>query len=51
MFDEIKTSLADFGVHFDVYFAEHELRDRDELSSALARLRQSGHVYEAEGAT
>ncbi len=51
MFDEIKTSLADFGVHFDVYFAEQALRDRDELSSALARLRQSGHVYEAEGAT
>lgn len=51
MFDGIKTSLADFGVHFDVYFAEQELRDRDELSSALARLRQSGHVYEAEGAT
>ena len=51
MFDEIKTSLADFGVHFDVYFAEQELHDRDELSSALARLRQSGHVYEADGAT
>jgi arginyl-tRNA synthetase len=51
MFDEIKTSLADFGVQFDVYFAEQELRDRDELSSALAMLRQSGHVYEAEGAT
>ena len=51
MFDEIKTSLAAFGVHFDVYFAEQELHDRDELSLALARLRQSGHVYEAEGAT
>ena len=51
MFHEIKTSLADFGVHVDVYFAEQELHDRDELSSALARLRQSGHVYEAEGAT
>jgi len=51
MFDEIKTSLANFGVHFDVYFAEKELRDRGELDSALARLRQSGHVYEAEGAT
>jgi arginyl-tRNA synthetase len=51
MSDEIKTSLAGFGVHFDVYFAEHELHDRDELSSALARLRQSGHVYEADGAT
>ena len=51
MFDEIKTSLAGFGVHFDVYFAEQELHDRDELSLALARLRQSGHVYEADGAT
>ena len=51
MFDEIKTSLADFGVHFDVYFAEKDLHDRDELNAALARLRQSGHVYEAEGAT
>jgi arginyl-tRNA synthetase len=51
MFEEIKTSLADFGVHFDVYFAEQELHDRDELSSALARLRRSGHVYEADGAT
>ena len=51
MFDEIKTSLAAFGVHFDVYSAEQELHDRDELSLALARLRQSGHVYEANGAT
>ena len=38
-------------MHFDVYFAEQDLHDRDELSAALARLRQSGHVYEAEGAT
>jgi arginyl-tRNA synthetase len=51
MFDEIKTSLAHFGVHFDRYFAEKELHERGELDSALARLRQTGHVYEAEGAT
>jgi len=51
MFDEIKASLADFGVHFDVYFAEKDLHDRGELSAALAMLRQSGHVYEAGGAT
>jgi len=51
MFDEIKTSLEDFGVHFDVYFAEQDLHDRGELGAALARLRQSGHAYEAEGAT
>ena len=32
MFDEIKSSLADFGVHFDVYFAEKDLHDKGELS-------------------
>jgi arginyl-tRNA synthetase len=51
MFDEIKTSLAGFGVHFDVYFAEKDLHDKGELTVALARLRQLGHVYEADGAT
>jgi arginyl-tRNA synthetase len=50
MFDEIKTSLANFGVHFDVYFAEKDLHDRGELTAALDALRQSGHVYEADGA-
>jgi arginyl-tRNA synthetase len=50
MFDEIKTSLADFGVHFDVYFAEKQLHERGELDSALARLRESGLVYQADGA-
>lgn len=51
MFDEIKTSLARFGVHFDVYFAEKDLHERGELTGALERLRLSGHVYEADGAT
>jgi arginyl-tRNA synthetase len=51
MFDEIKTSLADFGVCVDVFFAEQELHGRGELDAALARLRQSGQVYEADGAT
>lgn len=51
MFAEIKASLANFGVHFDVYFAEKDLHERGELSAALEKLRQSGHVYEADGAT
>jgi len=51
MFSEIKTSLADFGVHFDVYFAEQDLHDRGDLAAALARLRHTGHAYEADGAT
>jgi arginyl-tRNA synthetase len=51
MFDEIKASLEGFGVHFDVYFAEKNLHDRGDLDAALARLRESGYVYEADGAT
>ncbi len=51
MFEEIKSSLADFGAHFDVYFSEQTLHDRNELASALARLDDLGHVYLADGAT
>lgn len=50
MFDEIKASLLHFGVHFDVYFNEKELHERGELDAAMARLREQGHVYEADGA-
>jgi arginyl-tRNA synthetase len=50
MLSEIKQSLTDFGVHFDRYFSEKELHDRGELDVALARLRDEGHVYEADGA-
>ena len=32
MFDEIKASLAAFGVHFDTYFNEKDLHDRGELA-------------------
>ncbi len=51
MFDEIKASLANFGAHFDVYFAEKDLHEKGDLDAALTRLRQLGHVYEADGAT
>jgi arginyl-tRNA synthetase len=51
MFDEIKASLADFGVRFDMYFNEKELHARGELDKALERLTKQGHVYTADGAT
>jgi arginyl-tRNA synthetase len=50
IFEEIKSSLSDFGVHFDVYFNEKLLHDRGELEMAVARLREQGHVYDSEGA-
>ncbi|MGW7821777.1 arginine--tRNA ligase [Streptomyces puniciscabiei] len=50
MFEEIKTSLAAFGTHFDTYFNEKDLHDRGDLDAAVTRLRGGGHVYEADGA-
>ncbi|MEU6021676.1 arginine--tRNA ligase [Micromonospora sp. NPDC048871] len=51
MFTEIKSSLRDFGVEFDTYFNEKDLHDRGELEHALTRLREQGHIFEADGAT
>jgi arginyl-tRNA synthetase len=50
MFSDIKSSLAAFGVTFDVYFNEKDLHDRGELEAAIARLREVGHVFETDGA-
>ncbi|MGZ4509320.1 MAG: arginine--tRNA ligase [Blastococcus sp.] len=50
MFAEIRTSLADFGVVFDVYFSERTLHESGALEKAISRLREQGHVYESEGA-
>ncbi|WP_449386528.1 arginine--tRNA ligase [Cellulomonas soli] len=51
MFGEIKQSLHDFGVDFDVYFHEDSLHASGAVERAVARLRELGHVYESEGAT
>jgi arginyl-tRNA synthetase len=47
MFAEIKRTLAAFGVDF----SERTLHDTGALEKAIARLRENGHVYEADGAT
>lgn len=51
MLEDIKTTLADFHTHFDVFFSEKGLHERGELDKAVERLSQLGHVYEADGAT
>lgn len=51
MFAEIKAKLAEFRVHFDVYFHEDSLHGSGAVERAVARLRELGHVYEADGAT
>ena len=50
MFAEIKASLHDFGVDFDVFFHENDLHDSGAVDRAVARLRELGHVYEKDGA-
>jgi arginyl-tRNA synthetase len=50
MFGDIKASLHDFGVDFDVYFHENDLHESGAVQHAVARLRELGHIYEADGA-
>ncbi len=50
MFEQIKTSLHDFGVDFDVYFHENSLYESGAVEQAVARLRALGHIFEEEGA-
>ena len=50
MLASIRRSLADFGAEFDVYFSERTLHVNGEIDEAVTRLREQGHVYEAEGA-
>ena len=47
---DIKDTLADFGVHFDVWFSEKALHDGGAVEQAVARLREQGHVYDEGGA-
>ena len=50
MFEEIKQSLADFGVAFEVYFHENSLHESGAVQHAVDRLRELGHIYEYDGA-
>ncbi|BAU98732.1 arginine--tRNA ligase [Aurantimicrobium minutum] len=51
MFGEIKASLHEFGVDFDVYFHEDSLHESRAVERAVARLRELGHIFEQDGAT
>ena len=50
MFQEIRESLHDFGVDFDVYFHENSLYESGAVDRAIERLRELGHMFEADGA-
>jgi arginyl-tRNA synthetase len=50
MFEEIRQSLHEFGVDFDVYFHENSLHETGAVERAVARLRSLGHIYQQDGA-
>ena len=50
MFGEVKQSLHDFGVDFDVYFHEDNLHKSGAVGRAIERLSALGNTYEKDGA-
>ena len=50
MFSDIKESLHDFGVDFDVFFHEDSLHESRAVDRAVERLRELGHIFEEDGA-
>jgi arginyl-tRNA synthetase len=50
MFAAIRRTLHEFGVDFDVYFHEDEVHSSGAVDRAIARLREQGRVFEADGA-
>jgi arginyl-tRNA synthetase len=51
MFSHIKQSLHDFGTDFDVYTHEDSMHTSGRVEQAIARLRETGNIYEKDGAT
>ncbi|MBA3308939.1 MAG: arginine--tRNA ligase [Nocardioidaceae bacterium] len=50
MFADIRESLHEFGVDFDVYFHEQPLHSTGAVERAIARLTEMGNTYTADGA-
>jgi arginyl-tRNA synthetase len=51
MFTHIKESLHEFGTDFDVYTHEDSMHTSGRVDQAIARLRETGNIYEKDGAT
>ncbi|MEH3075624.1 MAG: arginine--tRNA ligase [Quadrisphaera sp.] len=50
MFDEVKSSLHDFRVDFDVYFHEDSLHTSGAVAAVVQQLKDSGRLFESDGA-
>jgi arginyl-tRNA synthetase len=46
----IKKQLGEFAIHFDAFFSEKALREKNEVVETLERLRSRGLIYSQDGA-
>jgi arginyl-tRNA synthetase len=51
MFAQIRQSLHDFGVDFDVFFHENSLYESGAVEKSILKLGEKGHTFVDEGAT
>jgi arginyl-tRNA synthetase len=47
---DIRETLQDFGVEYDVWFSEQSLHDAGAVRSTMEELEKKGYIYEKEGA-
>jgi len=50
MFDQIRESLHEFGTDFDVYTHEDSMHTSGRVEQAIAKLRETGSIYQNDGA-
>ena len=48
--DDIRRDLQEFGVEYAEWFSERSLTDNGTVARTIERLKNSGHVYEKDGA-
>ncbi len=48
--DDIRDDLEGFGVHYQNWYSEQSLADRDLINKAVKELQDAGHIYEEKGA-
>lgn len=47
---QIKQTLHDYGIHFDVWFSEKTLHENGDITRAIERLKERGYIYEKDDA-
>ncbi|HHJ34651.1 MAG TPA: arginine--tRNA ligase [Gammaproteobacteria bacterium] len=48
--DDIREDLEEFGVHYENWYSEQSLTDRNLIQDAVDQLQEAGHIYEDKGA-